>query len=615
MEEPLEIVILGGGTAGWMAAAGLGGACYPPSRCRVRLVESDEIGIVGVGEATLPHIKNFNDSLGIDEAEMMRATNATFKLGVQFVDWGFKGSSLCPPVRSSRIGRRRASASTSNGARSLDAGRDWDIQEFSFACMAAQANRFDFPATGKPTINSTYSYAYHFDASLYAKFLRQLAEPRGVVRTEGKVRDVEQDPDSGDIRALIMESGERIAGDFFIDCSGFRSLLLGGKLGAQWEDWSKWLPCDRALAGTDRTLRRTDALHARRRRWTRAGAGAFRCSTAPATAMSFPAASSTRTRRARSCSTRLDEPTLAEPRLLKFQAGRRVQSWQRNCVALGLSSGFLEPLESTSIYLIQIAIMHLLPLLPGKRHDQRLVDEFNRRMDVEYERIRDFLILHYHLNSRDDSELWRYCRTMEVPESLQRKIALFRHSGIVEQYKDGLFTPPSWLSVLPRPGPDAGAFQSACRSDAAQSPAQGTRRSARGHPRPDRRVAQAFVVHRALRQCAAARATRFCMKPKAGYERAGQIGRRRRPRRAVVARRGGGAASARPHRRARPRRRAAVAAHRSRCLCRSRRRLRAMHRLLGLDEQIVLKLCRAVPMVASALFQLGEERAALRPRL
>ena len=444
VEEPLEIVVLGGGTAGWMAAAGLA-ALLPASRCRVRLVESEEIGIVGVGEATLPHIKNFNDSLGIDEAEMMRATNATFKLGVQFVDWGFKGSSYIHPFGV------HGSADSGLGfhqqwRRSLDAGRDWDIQEFSFACMAAQANRFDFPATGKPTVNSTYSYAYHFDASLYAKFLRRLSELRGVIRTEGKVRDVEQDADSGDIRALIMESGERIAGDFFVDCSGFHSLLLGGKLGAEWEDWSKWLPCDRALpvpterCGELTPYTRVTAMDAGWR-WRiplqhRTGNGYV-----------FSSRFIDEDKARQDLLDALDEPTLAEPRLLKFQAGRRVQSWQRNCVALGLSGGFLEPLESTSIYLIQIAIMHLLPLLPGKRYDQRLVDEFNRRMDVEYERIRDFLILHYHLNSRDDTELWRYCRAMEVPDSLQRKIALFSHSGIVEQYKDGLFTPPSWLSV------------------------------------------------------------------------------------------------------------------------------------------------------------------------
>ena len=427
-----------------MAAAGLV-SLMPPNRSRIRLVESDEIGIVGVGEATLPHLKNFNDSIGLDEAEMMRATKATFKLGIDFVDWGFKGSRYIHPfgvhgAADSGLGFHQ------KWLRSRAAGREWDIEEFCFGCMAARDNRFDFPATGKPTINSTYSYAYHFDASLYSQYLRRIGEARGVTRTEGKVKDVEQDPETGDIRALVLESGERVAGDFFIDCSGFRSLLLAGELGVEWEDWSQWLPCDRALpVPTERRgeltpYTRVTAMEAGWR-WRiplqhRTGNGYVFSSR-------FIDEDKAREELLRS----LDEPTLAEPRLLKFQAGRRVTSWARNCVALGLSSGFLEPLESTSIYLIQIAIMHLLPLFPTKRHDQRLVDEFNLRMDIEYERIRDFLILHYNLNSRDDTELWRYCRSMEVPDSLRRKLRLFRHSGVIEQYRDGLFTPPSWLSV------------------------------------------------------------------------------------------------------------------------------------------------------------------------
>jgi tryptophan halogenase len=445
LDEPLEIVILGGGTAGWMAAAALV-SLIPPSRCRVRLVESDEIGIVGVGEATLPHIKNFNDSIRIDEAEMMRATKATFKLGIHFVDWGSKGSSYIHPFGvhgsvESGLGFHQ------QWRRSLDAGRDWDIQEFSFACMAAAANRFDFPAVGRPTVDSTFSYAYHFDASLYSQYLRRVSEPRGVERIEGKVRDVEQRPDTGDIRALVMESGERITGDFFIDCSGFRSLLLANKLGVGWDDWAKWLPCDRALpVPTERRgeltpYTRVIAMDAGWR-WRiplqhRTGNGYV-----------FSSRFVDEDKARQELLESLDEPVLAEPRLLKFQAGRRTRSWERNCIALGLSSGFLEPLESTSIYLIQIAIMHLMALLPGKRHDQRLVDEFNLRMEIEYERIRDFLILHYHLTSREDTELWRYCRAMDVPESLNRKMELFRHSGVIELYKDGLFTPPSWLSVF-----------------------------------------------------------------------------------------------------------------------------------------------------------------------
>ncbi len=445
MDQPLEIVILGGGTAGWMTAAGLA-AMLPRSRCTIRLVESDEIGIVGVGEATLPPIKNFNDSIGIDEADMMRATNATFKLGIDFVDWGFEGSSYVhpfgihgPPDSGHRFHHQ--------WLRSRAAGRDWSVEDFSFAVAAARANRFDFPAANKQAINSTFAYAYHFDASLYSKYLRRISEPRGVSRIEGKVRDIEQDPESGDIRALVMESGERIAGDFFIDCSGFRSLMLAGKLGVEWEDWSKWLPCDRALPlPTERCgdLTPYTRVIAMKAGWRWRIPLQHRTGNGYVFSSRFIDEEKAREELLQS----LDEPTLAEPRLLKFQAGRRLSSWRRNCLAVGLSSGFLEPLESTSIYLIQVAIMHLLPLLPTRRHDQRLVDEFNLRMDVEYERIRDFLILHYHLNSREDSELWRYCRSMDVPESLERKMHLFRHSGVVPQYKDGLFTPPSWLAVF-----------------------------------------------------------------------------------------------------------------------------------------------------------------------
>jgi tryptophan halogenase len=432
-----------------MTAAGL--ARMPRSRCRIRLVESDKIGIVGVGEATLPHLKSFNDPIGINEAEMMRVTKATFKLGIDFVDWGYKGSRYIHPfgvhgAAESGLGFHH------QWRRTLAAGRDWDIQDFSFGCVAARENRFDFPAAEKTTVKSTYAYAYHFDASLYAQYLRRLAEPWGVIRTEGKVRDIEQDPDTGDIRALVLESGERIAGDLFIDCSGFRSILLAGKLRAEWEDWSHWLPCDRALpAPTERSgdltpYTRVTAMDAGWR-WRiplqhRTGNGYV-----------FSSRFIDEDKALEELLRSLDEPLFAEPRLLQFEAGRRPKSWARNCVAIGLSSGFLEPLESTSIYLIQVAIMHLLPLLPTRQYDQRLVDEFNLRMDIEYERIRDFLILHYHLTSRDDTELWRYCRTMQVPDSLERKMRLFRHSGVVESYKDGLFTPPSWLAVFLGQGP------------------------------------------------------------------------------------------------------------------------------------------------------------------
>ena len=444
MSEPLEIVIVGGGTAGWMAAAALA-SLLPANGWRVRLVESEEIGIVGVGEATFPEVKYFNDAIGIDEAEMLRATNGAFKLGIEFVDWGFKGSryihpfGVHGPANMEHIFHHQ-------WVRALQSGWRSEMGEFSHAAQAARNCRFQFPETGPPGTNSAYTYAYHFDASLYGAFLRRIAEQRGVLRTEGKVGKVVQHPQSGDIQSLLLESGEVIAGDFFIDCSGFRSLLLGEALGVGWEDWSKWLVCDRAFAvPTER-----DELSPYTRSTAMEAGWRWRIPLQHRTGNGYVFSTSfiSEDEAADSLIRSLETKPLAEPRLLKFRSGRRVASWANNCVGMGLAGGFLEPLESTSIYLVQVAIMQLVPLLPGKRIDPRLRDEFNRLMDLQYERIRDFLILHYHLTRRDDAEIWRYCAAMDVPDSLSRKSDLFRQSGIIEKYKDGLFTPTSWLSVF-----------------------------------------------------------------------------------------------------------------------------------------------------------------------
>jgi tryptophan halogenase len=444
VSEPLDIVILGGGTAGWMTAAALV-SLIPPSRCRVRLVESEDIGIVGVGEATFPEIKNFNDVIGVDEAEMMRATNGAFKLGIEFVDWGFKGSRYIHPFGV------HGPADMEHifhhlWLRGLRLGLKSDIDEYSFAAQAARNCRFEFPEARRQTINSAYTYAYHFDANLYCLYLRGLAEQRGIMRTEGKVRDVIQDAESGDVRSLVLESGETICGDLFIDCSGFRSLLLGNVLGVGWEDWSKWLPCDRAFAVPSER----DELSPYTRSTAMEAGWRWRIPLQHRTGNGYVFSSSfiDENDAADSLMRSLETKALAEPRMLKFRTGRRTVGWEKNCVAVGLASGFFEPLESTSIYLIQIAIMQLVQLLPDKSIDPRLRDEFNRLMDLQYERIRDFLILHYKLNIRDDAEIWRYCADMDVPESLARKIELFRHCAVIERYKDGLFTPISWLSVF-----------------------------------------------------------------------------------------------------------------------------------------------------------------------
>ena len=443
-DAPIRIVIVGGGTAGWMTATALV-SLLPPTRCQVRLVESEEIGIVGVGEATFPEIKYFNDAVGIDEAEMMRATNGTFKLGIEFVDWGFKGSryihpfGIHGPPNMSHIFHHQ-------WVRARQLGLRTDIDEYSFAAQAARNCRFEFPRTNLPRIDSAYTYAYHFDASLYGAFLRSVAEQRGAARVEGKVREVIRDAESGSIHSLVLESGKTIEGDLFIDCSGFRSLLLGKTLGVEWEDWSKWLVCDRAFAVPSER----DELSPYTRSTAMEAGWRWRIPLQHRTGNGYVFSTSFigEDEAAESLLRSLDTRASGDPRLLKFTTGRRSLTWDKNCVAIGLASGFFEPLESTSIYLIQIAIMQLVPLLPGKRIDRRLRDEFNRLMDLQYERIRDFLILHYKLTTRDDAEIWRYCAAMDVPESLTRKIELFRHCGIIERYREGLFTPTSWLSVF-----------------------------------------------------------------------------------------------------------------------------------------------------------------------
>ncbi|KQW78760.1 tryptophan halogenase family protein [Brevundimonas sp. Root1279] len=445
MTRPLQVVIVGGGTAGWMTASGLVGS-LTQQQVQVRLVESDEIGIVGVGEATLPQMREFNDLIGIVESDMMRKTNATFKLGIEFRDWGFKGSNYVHPfgAHGHPMG---GVAFHHQWTRARLNGQAEDIGDYSFAIVASRRNRFDFPADDKSAINSTFDYAYHFDAGLYARYLRGWAEARGLVRTEGKVVDVTLDPHSGDVASVTLESGEVIAGDLFIDCSGFRGLIIGQALNGPFEEWGKWLPCDRALAvPTERSAdftpyTRSTALEAG---WQWRIPLQHRTGNGYVYSSAFISDDEAHAR----LMGNLDGKPLAEPRPIKFKSGRRTASWTKNCIAVGLASGFLEPLESTSIYLTQVAVTTLLKLLPRGNVDPALAAEFNRRIDNEYDRVRDFLILHYQVNARQDGDLWRQCREMEIPDSLREKMALFEHRGHIAQYKDGLFSPPSWLSVF-----------------------------------------------------------------------------------------------------------------------------------------------------------------------
>ena len=445
MQQPLEIVIVGGGTAGWMTAAALI-TSLNPAEYHVTLIESEEIGSVGVGEATLPQMKEFNDYVGIIESDMMQKTNATFKLGIEFCDWGKKGASYIHPFGA--FGDQMAGVDfLHQWVRAARAGRAEDIESYSYAIQACREARFEFPVKDHEKVDSTYSYAYHFDASLYAKFLREFAEPRGLRRIEGRIVDVQLHPEKGHIESVRLKSGETVWGDYFIDCSGFHSLLMHTMLHVPFEDWSQWLPCDRAVAVP---CERKNPLIPYTRSTAREAGWQWRIPLQHRTGNGYVYCSDyiSDDEATASLMDNLDGAAIAEPRVLRFKAGRRQVSWHGNCIAIGLSSGFLEPLESTSIYLIQVGITSLLKMFPGRQPEQALINEYNRLVDYEYERVRDFLILHYHLNSRDDAELWRYCRNMDVPDSLRHKIEMFRHRGYIDIYRYGLFAPPSWIAVF-----------------------------------------------------------------------------------------------------------------------------------------------------------------------
>jgi tryptophan halogenase len=444
--NPIErIVILGGGTAGWMSAAMLGKLFG--NNIAITLVESDEIGTVGVGEATVPVLHMFNRLLGIDENEFVRATEATFKLGIKFENWGKLNHSYFHPF--GQYGDNFDIAPFYQYWLRLHlAGIDNSLEQYSLCSVAAANNRFSRPPTQDPrTIWSTYSYAFHFDASLYAKFLRSFAEQRGVKRIEGKLNHVNLDEISGFVKSLKLESGIEVSGDLFIDCSGFRALLIEEALKTGYEDWSHWLPCNSALAvpsessGTCVPYTRSLA-HSAGWQWRiplqhRTGNGHVFSSNF----MGVDKAEQLLLEN-------LDGQVLAEPRLIKFVTGKRKKSWNKNVVAIGLSSGFLEPLESTSIHLVQTALAKLVNWFPSKNFDQQSIDQFNHLHSLEMERIRDFIILHYAATDRNDSEFWNYCRNMTLPDELQRKINVFKSCGRLIELPGDFFKEASWLAVL-----------------------------------------------------------------------------------------------------------------------------------------------------------------------
>jgi tryptophan halogenase len=440
-----SVVIAGGGTAGWMAAAALARAMRT-ELVRVTLIESEEIGTVGVGEATIPVIQQFNALLGIDEFEFLRETQGTFKLGIEFVDWLRPGGRYLHPF--GRFGDDFGmTAFHQQWLRARAFGHDAPIWDYSLNSLAAHAGKFDRPGAKSPPVFSTFSYAYHFDAGLYARYLRRYAEARGVERIEGRIVDVALRGDDGAIDKLTLDDGRNFAADLFIDCTGFRALLIGEALGVPFEDWSHWLPCDRAVAVP---CDRVEDPIPYTRATARAAGWQWRIPLQHRTGNGYVYSSAhlSDDEAQGVLLANLDGAAQGDPRLLRFRAGRRERAWSRNCVALGLASGFLEPLESTSIHLIQTGIAKLLTLFPDRRFDPAVVDEYNRQVRNEVHMVRDFLILHYSATERGDSPFWDHCRTMEIPDTLQAKIDMFRRTGRVVEYGYDLFHPPSWIAVM-----------------------------------------------------------------------------------------------------------------------------------------------------------------------
>ncbi len=433
-----KVVIAGGGTSGWCTAVAL--SRQFGTLLDITLIESSEIGTVGVGEATFPTICSFHKIHGIDEQEFLTATRGTIKLAISFENWGRKGDRYIHPFgtvgRSSWIGDFYHYWLAAKAR-----GYEGELEDLCFERQAAKTHKFAL--TENPKLN----YAYHFDASLYARFLRKLSEEKGVKRTEGKIVGVNQNPDTGFIESVVLESGAAIEGDLFIDCTGFRGLLIEQTLKAGYEDWGHWLRNDSAVAlqteCSDDIPPYTRAIaHDSGWQWKiplqhRQGTGHV-----------YSSAYISDENARKTLLDNLDGDILAELRLLKFRTGRRKQAWVKNCVAVGLAGGFIEPLESTSIHLIQIGITRLLQLFPFEGCDEHLIRRYNDQSRTEYEETRDFIILHYKATERDDTPYWRDCRDMVIPDSLAERIELFKATGHLYQHPNGIFSIDSWFQVL-----------------------------------------------------------------------------------------------------------------------------------------------------------------------
>ena len=437
-----KVVIVGGGTAGWMSAALLKkvlGAVID-----VELVESQEIGRIGVGEATIPPIRFFNQALGIDESVFLRETRATLKLAIKFENWRVPGEGYFHTFGGA--GKNIGFCPFHHfWLRAKSLGDNSSLWDYDLNYLCATANKFAPIASKDPALEM--QYAYHFDASLYAAFLQKYSENIGVKRTEGLIEQVVLNPDSGYVEKLLLKNGNSIQGDLFIDCSGMRGLLIQQTLNTGFEDWGHWLPCDRAIAipseRMEKTLAYTRSIaHSAGWQWRiplqhRNGNGIV-----------YSSNCYSQDEAASLLLNNLDSNALGDPNFISFRTGRRLKQWNRNVVAIGLSGGFLEPLESTSIHLIQSAIVRLIKFFPNAGIDDINSAEYNRQSRIEIEQIRDFIILHYHANERNDSQFWRDLRHMEIPDSLAQKIALFEATGKIFREQDDLFLETSWLQVM-----------------------------------------------------------------------------------------------------------------------------------------------------------------------
>ena len=440
-----SIAIIGGGTAGWMSAATLA-RLLGPQYASITLVESDEIGIIGVGEATIPQMATFNRMLGIDEDDYVRRTMGSFKLGIQFVDWGRLGHTYFHPFGTYGLNMEGVSFHAFWLKLHL-AGESATPDAWSLQATAGERGKFMRSIDAGNSPLSNIAYAFHFDASLYAKYLRDFAEQRGVVRQEGKVVEVIQRPEDGFVEAVRLDDGRRIEADLFIDCSGFRGLLIEQTLKTGYVDWSHWLPCDRAVAVPcestpditpyTRSTARTAGWQWRIPLQHRTGNGHV-----------FSSAHMSDEEAIEILLSNLDGKPLADPRIVPFRTGHRKKFWVKNVVAVGLSSGFMEPLESTSIWLIQSGIARLMAMFPDRSFSQATIDRYNRILINEFEEIRDFLILHYKATERDDTPFWDYCRTMPIPDRLTEKIRIFEEYGRNFRDADELFNDTSWFAVM-----------------------------------------------------------------------------------------------------------------------------------------------------------------------